>query len=277
MLKNRRGLPVAATVLCAAIGSAGIAPVQTEAQGEKTTAGADASASRSKASPDGVLGNRGLRKAGRYYVVATEKEIGERFNKIKPIYNVMETAMNRFLMILDAEATVQYLDNERIAAETYIRDLGIQVDNMPNKAVNRAAIQQLRSTQQNTRVYLSDVRGNLQIARKNLVGPARKQAVWREFMKWRADFLESNKQLRPIVDKADAEYAALKKDPVVKDALQTLTKRSSAQVVLGPSKDLKTVISKLRKAEEMVSFDPDAYRRRPKRKSKVQKNSAIGG
>ncbi len=103
-----------------------------------------------------------------------------------------------------------------------------------------------------------------------------KQAVWNEFLMRRGEFLEANKQLRPIVDKAVKEYAALEDDPAVKDALQTIAKRSNSPASLGPSKDLTNAISKLRRAEQMVSFNPDAYRAKAKRKSKVRKKGEIG-
>lgn len=149
--------------------------------------------------------------------------------------------------------------------------------NLPNNVVNRIQIQQLQREQQGTRIYLNEVRGNLQIARKNLVSDAKKQAVWDEFMKRRLDFLEANKQLAPVVAKVTSEYQVLKKDPAIKDALQIISKRANSPASLGPSKDMTTAINKLRRAEEMVSFDPDAYRRRSKKKSKVQKNSQVGG
>ncbi len=173
-------------------------------------------------SPESVLENRGLQRAGKFYVVATEKEIGAGFGRIIPIYNVMETVLIQFQAILDAEATWQFWDNERIVAQTYLRDLALQLSNTPNNAVNRLAIQQLRNEQQGTQLYLSNVLGSLEVARKNLVPPARKQAVWNDFLTRRIDFLESSKQLRPVVDKAVKEYAALEQDPAVKDAVQTI-------------------------------------------------------
>jgi hypothetical protein len=273
MLKNQRLLAVAWTLLFTAGGSAGIASGQIAPQDGRVTVGADASSPRAKTTPEGVLGSRGLAKNGKFYVIATEKEVGDGFGKIKPIYNVMEGTFLAFQAILQAEATCQYLDNERILAETYIRDLDINIGNLPNNAVNRLAIQQMQRERQGTMVYLNEVRGNLEIARKNLVGPARKRAAWDEFMKCRADFLEANKQLAPVVAEVVKQYAELKKDPAVKDALQIIAKRSNSPVALGPSKDLTTAISKLRRAEEMVSFDPDAYRRKSKRKSKIQKNA----
>jgi len=179
------------------------------------------------------------------------------------------------MLILKAEANFQYWDNERIVAETYIRDLDFRISALPNIPANRPAIQDARNEQQGTRAYLNVVNGELQIARKNLVAPAQKVAAWSEFMKFRTDFLEANRQLRPLVDQAVNEYRNLKKDSTVKDALQTISKRTNTVVSLGPSKNLTTTISKLRQAEEMVSFDPEAYRRKPKRKSKVS-NKAVG-
>ena len=277
MFKNRRGLAVVLMALCGSRRRRRHCPRSDRAPRGKDGNRHPRDAPRSKSTPEGVLESRGLGKAGKYYVVSTEKEIGGGFNKIKPIYNVMEGALTQFLAILQAEETFQYLDNERILADTYVRDLGIQLANTPNNATNRQLIRQLQNEQRVTRIYLNEVIGNLQIARKNLVKPAQKQAVWDEFMRRRADFLEANKQLSPIVAKALQEYAVLKKDAAIKDALQIISKRTNSPVSLGPSKDLTTAISKLRKAEEMVSFNPDAYRRKSKRKSKVSKSVTVGG
>jgi hypothetical protein len=79
----------------------------------------------------------------------------------------------------------------------------------------------------------------------------------------RADFLKATKQLRQLVDKATNEYALLRMDPEVKHALQTV-RRTNSTVSIGPSKHLTTTIGRLRRAEEIVSFDPDAYRRKSK-------------
>ena len=196
---------------------------------------------RSSARPrrGAVLDARGLRKSGSFYVIATEKEISG-FLKIKPIYNVMDTVLGQYQAILNAEMTFLYWDNERTLAQTYIGDLDMALANTPNTIPNRLAIQQYQRERAATQLYLNNVLGALEIARKNLVPPARKQAVWNEFLVHRAEFLEANKQLRPIVDKANAEYVVLKRDPAVKDALQTLSKRSNSPIKLGPSKALST-------------------------------------
>jgi len=91
-------------------------------------------------SPESVLESRGLQRSGKFYVVATEKEIGAGFSRIIPIYNFMEAALLTFQAILDAEAKAQFLDNERILAQTYINDLGYALANLPNNAMNRPKI-----------------------------------------------------------------------------------------------------------------------------------------
>jgi hypothetical protein len=225
-----------------------------------------------------VLDSRGLRKVKKFYVVATEDEIGRSFTNILPVYDAIEAALNQFMVILQVEDKVQYLDSERILAETRLRSLQIQISGFPDdtlsnnavikNAANINAVNTLRDEQQRTLAYLNQVCGAFEIARKNLVSTVQKQTVWNEFLNQRADFLKATKELRQLVDKAADEYARLKKDPDVKDALQTI-RRTNPTVLLGPSKDLTIVIGKLRSAEEMVSFDPDAYRRRSKRKSKT--------
>jgi hypothetical protein len=164
MLRKRRKLAAALTVLCGTIGSAG------------TTFGEP---------PETVLESRGVTKVKKFYVVATEDEIGRSFKNIVPVYDAIEAALNQFMAIVQVEDKIQYLDNERILAETRLRSLHIQVSSFPDdtlsnnavikNAANINAVTTLLNEQQRTLAYLNQVRGSLEIERKNLVSPAQKQ------------------------------------------------------------------------------------------------------
>ncbi len=83
-------------------------------------------------------------------------------------------------------------------------------------------------------------------------------------MKRREEFLGKSGELRPILDRMNAGYASLKQDNEVTSALKALKERQKGNVSLGPSDKLKSLLLQLRQAEEAVSLNPDAYRRKKK-------------
>jgi hypothetical protein len=206
--------------------------------------------------PETVLDGYGLQKFKNYYVVATEHEIGSNFKNLVPVYDAIEVSFNQFMAILQTEDKVQYLDNERILAETRVNDIDIQLSGSTSDVLRNSLFGERRRTL----AYLNQVRGSLQIASKNLVSPIQKQAVWNEFQNQRAYFLKATKELRQLVNKAASEYAIVRADSEVRRALGDI-KKTNSTVSLGPSKDLAIIIGRLNRAEEIVSFDPDANRR----------------
>ena len=128
----------------------------------------------------------------------------------------MDAALGQFKAILIAEMNYLYWDNERTLAQTYIGDLNIAIANTPNTIPNRSTIQQLQRELSATQLYLNNVFGAEELAQESCSTGQEAGGLGR-IHDARADFLEANKQLRPIVDKANTEYAALKADPDVKD------------------------------------------------------------
>jgi hypothetical protein len=222
--------------------------------------------------PEGVLESRGLTKDGVYYVVATETEIGKQFRAIIPIFDLVEGKFNQFQAILEVEAIVQSLNDQRIIHATRIRDIQIELariggSKLPEDQVARA---DLNAELPNRNIALSDTIGALEIAKNRLVSPAAKQAVYDEFMLRRGEFLEATKQLSPTVKRAYAEYKELGNDYEVRQALRKLGDATNSPIQLGPSKALKTAIARLRRGEEMVAIDKSAYRRGTKAKAKAK-------
>jgi hypothetical protein len=221
--------------------------------------------------PESVLERRGLKKIGVYYVVDTESEFFKGFGQTRPTYNVLLATYNQLAAIWDAEWKAQYLDNERIAAQTRLRDIDIEIGGLGRMIEEQMRRNALLVEKRDVTRYLSDTVGNLAIARKQVVAPAVKQRVYDEFMKLRADFQEATNTLEPIYKQAIKEYDVLSVDPAVTDAAKTLAQRTNSPLKLGPSKNLKSAVGQLQRELRELSSNPDAYRSKSRRSSKAKK------
>ncbi|MGP0069739.1 MAG: protein kinase domain-containing protein [Isosphaeraceae bacterium] len=219
------------------------------------------------ASPEEVLlVKRGLKKVGMFYVVPTEDEIAAGYLKVVPYYNVMEAAMNELAQAVQIENYVRELDDTRINLRAYINDLNAQLGSLPNTVVNRLARQSIQQEIQLAQANLGNANREYAIAIKRVVPPRKKQALTDEFQKRRADFLDATKELRPTVDKAMKEYNEIKKDPEVTSAIRVLKEKAKAPLAIGPSAGFKKAVANLKSAEQMVSYNPEAYNIRKKRR-----------
>ena len=121
---------------------------------------------------------------------------------------------------------------------------------------------------------LNVVRGNLQIARKRRVGPGQQERRLQVFNTCRDEFLAASNQLEPFVKEANSEYDKLNGDLDIRNALLVLEKVEQVPFYLGPSKQFKTEVSQLIRENQMVSWNPDAFRTRSKKKRKPSGKSA---
>jgi hypothetical protein len=210
-------------------------------------------------SPDAILAKRGLRKAGRFYTIATESEVAAAWQGVVPFYTLMEKAQAEFVEAMQIAAYAQELNDNQINLQAYIRQL--------NSALSRANRDErvlLQNQIQVANANLTEVQAEIARVRTRLVSPARRQQLQDIFMKRREEFLGKSGELRPILDRMNAGYASLKQDNEVTSALKALKERQKGNVSLGPSDKLKSLLLQLRQAEEAVSLNPDAYRRKKK-------------
>ena len=210
-------------------------------------------------SPEAVLSKRGLKRSGKYYVVPTEFEFASVWRGVVPFYNLMDTARAELMQALQVVAYVRDLDDTRINLINFIQDLNLAMGGASRD--QRAVLQnQLREANFN----LNNVVAELAKARTRLVSPAKMQQLQDVFMKRREDFLAKSSEVRPIRQKMKAEYDRLKTDDDVVNALKVLKERKKVNVSLGPSDVYNRLARQLAQAEEAVSLDPDAYRRKKK-------------
>jgi serine/threonine protein kinase len=210
-------------------------------------------------SPEAVLARRGLSKSGRFYTIATESEVHAAWQGVVPFYNLMDAARAEFVEAMEIVAYAQELNDNLINLQAYINDL--------NSLMGRANRDQqvlLRNQLQEANARLNLVQAELAKVRTRLVSPERRQELQDQFMKRRSEFLAKSGELRPILNKMNAEYAKLKQDDEVTSVLKALKERQKVNVTLGPSDKLNSLLRQLRQAEEAVSLNPDAYRSKKK-------------
>jgi len=220
--------------------------------------------------PEDVLTGHGLRRAGTCYVVPTEAEIAIRFANMDPAYNDVVTAMNWVTRALRQEEIVSELADAQVIIQTRIEFLRGQIANPPPTAGVNPTVQELQYALQQAQVALNNVIVALIRERNLLATPDQKEAFWNGFLGARATYLKASKALRPTIDKAAEEYNKLKADADVMNALGVLSQRKKVHYSLGPSKDLKTIVTELKRREQNISLASDSYRSKRKVKSRVQ-------
>jgi hypothetical protein len=218
--------------------------------------------------PEKLLTSRGLHKAKTWYVVATEYEIADEFEKhVHPTYNAMEVAMTLVTKAHEQDVIVNNLDADRILTQTNINGLQMQSNTLPNNLEGRAMAQEIRNQIQQLNFHLNEVVGALQIQRNLQVPPAKQQVFWDDFVMTRNHFQAASREIEPLFVKVSGEYKELEKDAEVKEALRVISDRKKVRYSLGPSKFLKDRKTALVNGNRMVSFNPDAYRSKAKIKS----------
>ncbi len=206
-----------------------------------------------KGSSEEKLKAHGLANSGVYFVVASEAEILEKFEKVRPLIARMAEPFNMF-----AEA----LRNEMLltGAEEYYSEMKARVDaansmlsKMPNG--NRANSEEKLEyqTAQAARDGLTQERdsslGVVEAMRAQRVSAERKAELAKDFnAKW-SDFLKATNELTPLIDKTLGEYRKLQGDLSVKDALAAVRRSTKAAALLGPSKNLQKAIDTIEEAK----------------------------
>jgi hypothetical protein len=216
--------------------------------------------------PEEILQKRGLKKSGRIYIVPTESEFLAGWRNVVPVSERMAGAYNEWYAALEIEVLVQQLNDTRLELIAYINNLALRMIDADERQQ-----QSIQNERRAALVNLNNISARLLQAQARRVGPVKMQALQDEFMQRRADFMEAAEDLEPTYNKLRAEYNTLKQDVDIKTALGVLKERYKVNFSLGPSDNVQRAVRRLREVQEMVSFDPDAFRR-PKKKTRLNKS-----
>ncbi len=224
-----------------------------------------------KGSPEEKLNTRGLSRAGAYFVLASETEILEKFEKVRPLiatmaqpFNMFAQALRNAMLLADAEATY-------IEMKARVDEANAVFSKMPNGA--RANSQEKLDYQaaQAFRDELTQERDNasrtVEAIRAQQIPAGRKDELVKDFKaKW-SDFLRATDELTPLIDIALGEYRKLRSDPSVTNALAALSRSTKAAEHLGPSKNLQKALETIKEAKRAYAPETAA----PKKKTRPAK------
>ncbi len=224
-----------------------------------------------KGSPEDKLNTRGLTRAGAYLIVASEAEILEKFEKVRPLIATMAQPFNMFALALRNELLLA-------EAEAYFIEMRVRVDEanavlskMPNGARANSQEKLEYQTAQAIRDGLNQDRDNasraVEAMRAQQIPAGRKEELVKDFKaKW-SDFLRAADELTPLIDRALGEYRELRSDHSVTDALAALSRSTKAAALLGPSKNLQKVLDTIKEAKRAYAPETAA----PKKKTRSAK------
>jgi formylglycine-generating enzyme required for sulfatase activity len=217
------------------------------------------------------LKSRGLTRSGAYFVVASESEILERAGKIRPPISQMAKAFEQYALVLQNEMQIaeteafRSLRSEQVDAAN--KDLSTMLNGARANSLQNEQYQVARAFREGLERERDGAARAVELLRSQQVPPARKEELGKDFAAKRSDFTKADNELKPIYDKAMAEYRKLQADPTVKEALDSFRSSTKAAAYLGPSKNFQAGIDAIKRAERAYAPEIAA----PKKKTRPSK------
>jgi len=229
------------------------------------------SATATADSPEEQLKSRGLRQSGPYFVVASEGEALEKYQKIRPLVDQMDQAYGKYAQVVQNELLLAQAEECRNQMSAQVNAANAALSKMPNGPKANSFEQQEYQAAQAIRDGLVQERDASSAAvdalRRQQFRPERKEELAKDFTAKRTDFLKAEAELAKSIEKAKEEYRELQGDSAVKDALAAIRRSTKKGAALGPSKNLQNVIDTIRKAERAYSPETNApKKKRPEAK-----------
>jgi serine/threonine protein kinase/formylglycine-generating enzyme required for sulfatase activity len=219
-------------------------------------------------SPEGRLNARGLTRSGAYFVLASEAEILEKFEKVRPLIASMAQPFNMFAQALNNEMRLAGAEEIYNELRAWVDAANAVLAKMPNGTRTNS---EEKLEYQNAKAALDVLTqdrdrsaGVVEAMRAQQVPAERKAELVKDFnSKW-SDFLKAADELTPLIDKTLGEYRKLQGDASVKDALAAFSRSAKAAAILGPSKNLQNAHNAIRDAKRAYAPETAA----PKKKAR---------
>jgi hypothetical protein len=204
--------------------------------------------------PLDLLTGRGLTRAGKYLVVASESPFLERWKAVRPDY---QDLVGRAKQIADVEAEralVSELDDNLILVRQQIDVINNELGALPVGGNNlvRQRRQELETARKEFDNRRAALRAEIDLRRKRIPPEPQIHQLYQDYDRQRQQFLNRTGDVRSLLDQTLKEYNALATDTAIKDALSALRQSTKSQVELGPSPDFKTAQRELSVAQRNV-------------------------
>lgn len=198
---------------------------------------AAASSSAQEASPDSVLKEKGLKRAGTTYILPAEAQFQKKINAARALYRAVSLAAERKQLF---EANVAARQNDlRLMERQYV-------------ALNEELTQVSSNEERNRLVAMSNsLAGQINLHRQD-ADPENHQVPGARLAIQREEFIEAVIALRLFVDSSIQAYADLAKDAEVQKTLTDLNAKTKAKLNLGPTRAFLANVKLLEKVEASV-------------------------
>ncbi len=197
--------------------------------------------------PEAILKEKSLKRAGSAYVLPIEAEFQRKLNAARTLYRSVSDAATRKS---EYERNVEAGRNE-------LRQLEQQ------RVFVNQELAQARNGQENNRLVatVNALNGQINLLNQQIHDPNSMQVLGAKLSSRREDFIEAVFALRQLIDKAEEEYAAAAEDPGITEALASINKKTKAKLVLGPSRTFLDNLKTLEKVEASVLSESVALRK----------------
>lgn len=197
--------------------------------------------------PETVLKEKGLKRSGSVYFLASESEFQKKLAEVRGLYTKLSQAVMRKQMFeqnrQQADATVQELLRQRIYLNTQLSQATSAIEN--NRIVG----------------MLRAVEDQATLIQRQNGDPEQNQAVGARVAMQREEYMQAVLDARQVVERAQENYALLGKDEDVAKALAALETKSKSRLELGPTKGFLANIKQLEKYEASVLTEKVALRK----------------
>ncbi len=203
--------------------------------------------------PEDVLRRHGLNRSGMYYLVAEETDVRARRKELWGAYARLYNAAGR-------RAEIDCVDKMILALQENRDWLSFDVADMQNQlcgfralrnSIDRAEYSNLRNARTLSQADLINKDRALKSLRDSSPTPAQRQSVSYEFDSALGAWQESVRQLRRSVDSLNEEYARLREEPGVREALAALGRARHVPQKLG-SEEFRDAEKELRRVERIL-------------------------
>jgi hypothetical protein len=222
-------------------------------------------------SPKEQLKARGLTRSGSYFVVASEGDVLEKYQKIRPLVDRLEQAYGEYARVVQNQLLLAEAEEYRNQMSAQVNAANAELSKMPNgPRANSLQKQEFLAAQAIRDNYVQERNSSsaaVEALRRQQFRPERNEQIAKDFMAKRADFLKAVPEWKKLMDKTREEYHKLQGDRAVKGALAAIRRSTKAAAALGPTKDLQSAIDTIRNAERAVSPETNA----PKKKRQERK------
>ena len=211
------------------------------------------------------LKDRGLKRSGSYFVVATEAEVLEKFQQVRPLMDLMAQAFGKYALVLRNEILLAEAQETYAAMTAQVDAASATLSKMPSGGKANSLENQEYQAAREFRDGLARGRdgysATVDAIRGQQASASEKADLGKDFLAKRSAFPKASAELRPPYDKAIAEYKALQNDPKVKAALDAVRGATRKPALLGPSRDLQKAIETIKEAERASAPETAPTRR----------------